>query len=111
MYNYSNLSNKELFKLIAGKDIGGIEFIYDKYSPAIYGVILQKVATRQEADNILSETFVTCFKGQSSPLSFTTMFVYLYNIAIGAIKKRDVLYMVPPEDNIHSLKNGFKKFS
>ncbi len=111
MYNYSDMSNKELFKLITDKDIGGIEFIYDKYSPAIYGVILQKVATRQEANDILYDTFVTGIKGLSSSSLSTTIFVYFYHIAISYIKKRKVLYMIHPEYNTHSLKNGFKKFS
>lgn len=106
MYNYSNLSNKELFKLIANKDIEGINFIYDKYSPAIYALILKKVATRLEADNILYDTFVMGFKGLSSSSSSTSMFVYLYHIAISYIQKRDVFYMIHSEGN-----TAFKKFS
>jgi hypothetical protein len=111
MYNYSDLSNEELFKLIANKDIEGINFIYDKYSPAIYTLILKKVSTRQEANDILYDTFVTGFKGLSSSSLSTTIFVYFYRIAISYIKKRNVLYMIHPEYNTQSLSNALKKFS
>jgi hypothetical protein len=111
MYNYSDLSNEELFKLIANKDIEGMSFIYDKYSPGIYGVIVQKVATRQEANNILYDTFVTGFKGLSSYSLSTTIFVYFYHIAISYINKRNVLYMIHPESNTRSSGNASKKIS
>ncbi len=111
MYNYSDLSNEELFKLIANKNIEGINFIYDKYSPAIYSLITKKVSTRQEANDILYDTFVMGFKGLSSSSSSTTMFVYLYHIAISYIKKRNVLYMIHPEDNAQSFNTAFKKLS
>jgi RNA polymerase sigma-70 factor (ECF subfamily) len=95
MSNYSNCTNEELFELMASKDEEAIKFIYDKYAPAIYGIILRKVKIRKEAHDILYRTFTKCFKDTFDPrFSTTSMFMYCHNIALSFIKKRNMLYII-----------------
>lgn len=87
MLNYSMLTNEQLFKCIADKDRGVIKFVYDKYSPTIYGIILNEIRIKKEADSILYDTFITCFLQPGNDTSKTSMFINLRNIAISIIRK------------------------
>ncbi len=98
MLNYNSLTVSELSKLLSIQDTGVIKFIYDKYSPAIYGVILQRVNSTNEADAILYTTFVTFIKGKYKASSTQSVFMYLYNIATTFIKNRSILYPIKATD-------------
>ncbi len=88
MLNYTKLNYQELGKLIEEKDKGVFAFIYDKYSAAIYGLILQKVSLRKDADEILYQTFIALFNEPSTVYSaHKSMFGYLYNKAVCILKK------------------------
>ncbi|MGI8634446.1 MAG: hypothetical protein ACR2KZ_03485, partial [Segetibacter sp.] len=63
MLNYNDLTDEELYRLIADNNLEVVEFVYDKYSPAIYGIILRKVKIRRVADDILTKTFTAFFSG------------------------------------------------
>ncbi len=101
MLNYNDLTDEELYRLIADKNREVVEFVYDKYSPAIYGIILQKVKLRRVADDILTKTFIAFFNSQlhlsSSPI---TIFMRLHNAACKYIKGRDVLHVSHSSLNI-----------
>ncbi len=99
--NYNDLTDEELYRLIADKNLEAVEFVYDQYSPAIYGIILQKVKLRKVANDILTKTFMSFFKGQlhlsSSPIS---IFMSLHNVAYRYIRGGDVLYVSHSSLNI-----------
>jgi hypothetical protein len=95
MVNYCELTNDELTKLIAVKDRGLMSFIYDKYAPAIYGLILRRVQVGKQADDILCKTFIDFFTALNSQFSFNDAFICLRNIATLYIKKGNVLYLIP----------------
>jgi ABC-type Fe3+-siderophore transport system permease subunit len=94
MVNYDNLTKEELFRRVADKDRAVFRYIYDKYSPAIHGIILQKTKCTKDAEEILIQTFVSFFNAQSSnycrPIS---VFVVLHNIALNCIRKCNVFYL------------------
>ncbi|GEO12104.1 hypothetical protein SAE01_46000 [Segetibacter aerophilus] len=94
MLNYSELTNKELFKLIADKDQQVVEYIYDKYAASLYSIILQKTNLKKDADLILTNTFITLFKDESRKCCLqNTVFTKLHHIALNLIEKGSVLYM------------------
>ena len=81
-------------RLLAEKDRSVAEFIYDKYSPAIYGLILQKIKFKKVAEKILLDTFVSFLKGDFSKYPFpNNIYTILYNITNSYIKKSRVLYV------------------
>ena len=94
MTDYSDLREEELYRLIAEKDMNVVEYVYDKYSPAIFGLILQKIKSKEVAKKILVDTFVSFIKSNfsKSPVK-NLIFTNLHNIARSFIKKRDVLYV------------------
>ncbi len=101
MLNYNDLTDEELYRLIADKNQEAFEFVYDKYSPAIYGIILPKVKLTKLANDILTKTFIAFFKGQlhfsSYPIS---IFMSLHNGADKYIKGRGVLHVSHSSFNI-----------
>jgi DNA-directed RNA polymerase specialized sigma24 family protein len=109
MLNYNNLTKEELVKLIAGKDPAIVQYIYEKYSPAIYGVILEKTKFRKDADGILVETFVEFFNANFSNSSLqNSIFINLHNTALNCIKKDNVLHLNHPSANISHLRVSSK---
>ncbi len=102
MLNYNDLTDEELYRLIADNNLEVVEFVYDKYSPAIYGIILQKVKLRRVADDILTKTFIAFFKGplQLSSSPPVSIFMRLHNAACKYIKARDVLHVSHSSLNI-----------
>ncbi len=93
MLKYDTLTNEELYKRITDKDKEVMKFVYEKYSAAIYGVILTEVSFRKEADIILYDTFITGFFSQPPSSSTASVFIYLRNIAFGFLRKRKALYI------------------
>lgn len=51
-------------RLIAG-DPGAQELVYDHYGPALYGIILQVVADRRKAEEVLTKMFLEVFNNIS----------------------------------------------
>lgn len=101
MVDYKELTREELYKMIATKNKGVIHFIYNKYAPAIYGLILKKVPEREVADDILFKTFMLCIKTQPNPSqALPGIFIRLHNIASNIMNKRSILYPIRTEANI-----------
>ena len=96
MVNYGILTNEELFKLIARKDRGVFEFIYDKYAAAVYGTIVREIKLTKHADDILLQTFTDCFNLKFPFNAYTTIFRYLQNTSLDYIKKRKSFSVINP---------------
>lgn len=95
MLNYNGLSEQELLERIAANDRGAANYIYDKYSSAIYGLILQKIKHTEACEEILVTTFVSFFQKKSKKSGFITnsIFIDLYKIARRGIKNCNALYV------------------
>jgi hypothetical protein len=101
MVDYCELTDAEMTALMAVKDKGLIGFIYDKYAPAIYGLILQKIRYKPTADDMLCKSFFDfCEISSSSTFSFKSIFMRLHNIASGYIKKGSMLFLIPRNYNM-----------
>jgi hypothetical protein len=100
MVDYSELTRDELYKLIEVKHRGVLLFLYNKYAPAIYGVILRQVDNRHDADDILCKTFVMCFRTRPNHRHVLPgIYIRLHNIATGIINKTSILYPIRSGNN------------
>lgn len=52
------MHNKELVRLFKNRDRAGFEYLYSKYSDALYGYIIRVVNDRRVAEDLLQESFV-----------------------------------------------------
>ena len=95
MINYSNLNCHELAGLIEKKDRDAFLFIYDKYAPGIYGIILRKVQHPVDAEEILYQTFlVYYYYGLESFCFHQSIFTCLYNTVENVLKSKSMMYIV-----------------
>ncbi len=109
MLNYNNLTEEALFKLMVDKDPAVLKYIYDKYSPGIYGVILQKTKFRKYTDEILVKTFISFFQAKSyKSFSPNSIFINLYKLASICIKEGNVFYMDHSSADLRYLKVSSK---
>lgn len=80
----TNISTNEekLVKLLKSKDRRGFEILYDRYSGALYGVILKVVRIEEIAQDVLQDSFVKIWKKvQHYDASKGTLFTWILNIA------------------------------
>ena len=77
-----NISDTQLVSLLQNKDRKGVSLLYDRYSAALYGVILRIVKAEDMAENVLQDTFVKIWKniGSYDP-SKGRLFTWMLNIA------------------------------
>jgi RNA polymerase sigma-70 factor (ECF subfamily) len=55
---YSNDTDESLLPAISRGDMVAFELLYDRYSPAVYALLLRIVANPEDAQEVLQETFV-----------------------------------------------------
>lgn len=102
MTDYNTLTNAELFEGLANKDKGVIKFVYDKYSPCIYSIILINVKSTSEADDVLFDTFISLYKSEDLHLpQAKSVFIYLRNLTFSTIKKRKVFSINQSPSPLH----------
>ena len=56
------MSDQLLIKNLQNKDEHALSKLYDKYSPAIYGVIIRMCKNEAQAQNLLQDTFMTVWE-------------------------------------------------
>ncbi len=75
----------ELVASLQKKDEQALEYLYDNYSPALFGIILQIVDDRETAEDLLQEVFIKIWKNISSyDPSKGRLYTWLLNIARNA---------------------------
>ncbi len=75
-------NEEELVRLLKSKDRKGFALLYDRYSGALYGVILKIVKVEEVAQDVLQDSFVKIWKKiQSYDTSKGTLFTWILNIA------------------------------
>ena len=90
------LKDDELIRLVSKKDKDALYGIYDKYSGALYGVILRMCQNEATAQDLLQETFVKIWqKIDSYDATKGKFYTWAYRIAknttLNALRKEDLL--------------------
>lgn len=89
------IAEDELVALLKKKDKRALEYLYDNYSAAVYGVIFRIVNTKELADEVLQDCFlkvwerIGTYDAQKGRL-FTWMINIARNLAIDKLRSSDV---------------------
>ncbi|MCU0353076.1 MAG: sigma-70 family RNA polymerase sigma factor [Cytophagales bacterium] len=76
------LAEDQLVALLKQHDRKGFEYLYDRYSAALYGVVLRIVRTEEVAEDVVQEAFVKIWKNVAAyDKSKGTLFTWVLNIA------------------------------
>ncbi len=82
MPRYTTIAENELVVLLQQHDRKGFEYLYERYSAALYGVVLRIVRSEESAEDVIQEAFVKVWKNISSyEKSKGTLFTWLLNVA------------------------------
>jgi len=75
-------TEQELVALLKAQDESSYSYLYDHYSGALYGVVLQIIADQELANDVLQEVFVNIWrKIQSYDSSKGRLFTWMLNVA------------------------------
>jgi RNA polymerase sigma-70 factor (ECF subfamily) len=75
-------TEQELVALLKTQDESSFSYLYDRYSAALYGVVLQIVIDPELANDVLQETFVNIWrKIQTYDSSKGRLFTWMLNVA------------------------------
>ena len=83
-----------LIKQLQNKDERALSLLYDKYSGAIYSVILKMIKDEGKAENILQDTFITVWdKAEHYDVNKGRFYTWVYRIAknkvLNVLRKAD----------------------
>ena len=77
-----NISEHQIVEMLHQNDRKVISIIYDKYAPALYGVVLRIVRSEEIAEDVMQDSFLKIWKnGKQYNSSKGTLFTWLLNIA------------------------------
>ncbi len=90
------MQDSEVIQKILNKDKNALYLLYDKYSGALFGVILRICRNQDLAEDVLQETFVKIWeKIHTYDVEKGRFYTWAYriakNTALNAVKKSDVL--------------------
>ena len=105
----SLVSESILIEKLNQRDQQAFQWLYDQYSPALYGVVLRIVRDDEQAQDILQDIFVKIWKNldaydASKGRLFTWMLNVSRNTAIDALRARKAQpsgAIRTDEDNVH----------
>lgn len=82
MHKTTTMSQEELQRLIDNNDERALSFIYSRYSKSLFAVIANLIKEREEAEDVLQETFVKIWKNISTyDQSKGRLYTWMLNIA------------------------------
>ena len=89
-------NDNTLIQQLKNKDERALSLLYDKYSGAIYSVILKMIKDEGKAQNLLQDTFITVWeKAESYDASKGRFYTWVYRIAknkvLNVLRKTDPL--------------------
>jgi RNA polymerase sigma-70 factor (ECF subfamily) len=89
-------NDSTLIQQLKNKDERALSLLYDKYSGAIYSVILKMIRDEGKAQNLLQDTFITVWdKAESYDTNKGRFYTWVYRIAknktLNVLRKTDVL--------------------
>ena len=77
-----NITQEELLHLLATNGKEGMHLLYDKYAPALYGIILKIVRSEKIAEDVLQDTFVKIWSNITTyDKNKGRLFTWMLNIA------------------------------
>ena len=80
--------------LVAKRDRCTCLYIYNKYAPLLYNIILKRVQHPIDAEEILCQTFVVFYSKSLSSLSpENSIFLCLYEIVVDILKSKSIFIM------------------
>ena len=84
----------ELVLLLKNKEQHAFNYLYDNYSPALYGIIYKMVENKELAEDILQDTFIKIWNNFSNYDSikgrlFTWMLNITRNLTIDSLRSKD----------------------
>jgi RNA polymerase sigma factor (sigma-70 family) len=88
------ISEEELISLLVGRDMKGMEILYDNYSAALYGIIYRIIQNDKIAEDVLQDAFLKIWNNFSQYDSskgrlFTWMVNIARNQAIDKVRSKD----------------------
>jgi RNA polymerase sigma factor (sigma-70 family) len=89
-------NDNTLIQQLKNKDERALSLLYDKYSGAIYSVILKMIRDEGKAQNLLQDTFITVWdKAESYDTNKGRFYTWVYRIAknktLNVLRKSDLL--------------------
>ncbi|MGC8926392.1 MAG: RNA polymerase sigma factor [Myxococcota bacterium] len=78
--NYKSLSDNELVTLIRDKDYAAFEEIVERYSPKAMRLALKITKNREDAQDVLQDTFVSIYKNIESFRGDSALSSWIYRI-------------------------------
>ncbi|MEO6313311.1 MAG: sigma-70 family RNA polymerase sigma factor [Chitinophagaceae bacterium] len=82
MSNTVTYNEQELVLLLKSKDQQSFSYLYDNYSGALYSIVLQVVADKELASDVLQEVFVNIWrKIESYDATKGRLFTWMLNVA------------------------------
>lgn len=89
-------NDTRLIQQLKNKDESALSLLYDKYSGAIYGIILKMIRDEGKAQNLLQDTFMTVWeKAESYDATKGRFYTWVYRIAknktLNFLRKTDPL--------------------
>jgi len=88
--------------LIARQD-DAYEYLYDRYSAALYGIVLKIVTDTEEAGDVLQDAFINISQKKNTyDAAKGTLFTWMLNIsrnkALDALRKKERKYQIQMDD-------------
>ena len=89
-------NDNTLIQQLKSKDERALSLLYDKYSGAIYGVIIKMIRDEGKAQNLLQDTFITVWeKAETYDADKGRFYTWVYRIAknktLNVLRKTDPL--------------------
>ncbi len=86
-------SEEELVHLLKNKDRSAFSYLYDNYSPALFGIIFRMLENRELAEDVLQEAFVKIWNNfsnydNSKGRLFTWMINITRNLTIDTLRSK-----------------------
>jgi RNA polymerase sigma-70 factor (ECF subfamily) len=107
---YTKYSEQELVSLLLGQNDQAFSYLYDNYSPALFGIINQIISDKEIAADVLQDVFINIWRkigsyDDTKGRLFTWMLNIARNAAIDKIRSRtyqDSLKNQPLTENVNS---------
>jgi RNA polymerase sigma factor (sigma-70 family) len=108
----STLSEEDLVSRLRARDTSAMSVLYDRYSAALYGVVLRIVKIEETAEDVLQEAFVKIWNSfdhydASKGRLFTWMLNICRNQAIDTIRSKQQRVSIMTEDINASVRSSF----
>jgi RNA polymerase sigma-70 factor (ECF subfamily) len=82
IYDPSGLTDKELIELVKGNDTRAFSVLVDRYKVKLFNLLYRMIQNREEAEDILQETFLRVFRERNSYDPTFAFSTWIYTIAL-----------------------------